>query len=335
MEKENLQKLQIAAKYLAFFAVGIGLFLLSYSFFSNTGYKGYDRYLVDAISNIQEVNDKCKDFTTANSIDKNKALKKLTDINSDLNAIKNDLVDNPPTEDNINYNSLLKGLDSNILILQQIEAMLNNPTGKDIEKAATDLQSYEDTTNNYYSLLSLKKLNFSIGKQLSLTINNVINYCLTSSNLRKEAEIKVDQYSDFIKKLDELNSLFTNNKVDYYPEVLKARKNGISYELIISSIDKTIIIGENIKTSLSDMIVPNDASPIYNQFKATIDNYNDYLKNIKYSIATESVHNNKKDAKEDFLDSLHVTSKKLYSEVEVKHKSFQKEYDKFKKGKLN
>jgi hypothetical protein len=335
MEKENLQKLQIAAKYLAFFAVGIGLFLLSYSFFSKTGYEGYDRYLVNSISKIQETNDECKDFTTSNSIDKNKAQKNLVNINSDLNAIRNDLINNPPVDNDNNYNNLLKGIESNILILQQIEAMLNNPTGKDIEKAAKDLKSYEETTNNYYSLLSIKKIDFSIGKQLSLTIENTINYCLTSSNLRKEAEIKVDQYSNFISSLDDLNSLFTNAKTDYYPDAIRARKNELSYELVISNIDKTILTIENAISALNDMIVPNEASSIYDIFKATVSNYENYLQNIKYSIATESVHNYKGTAKEDFLDSLYVNSKKLFSEVEVNHRDFLKEYGKFKKDKFN
>lgn len=335
MEKVNLEKLQIAAKYLAFFAIGIGLFLLSYSIFTKTGYKGYDKYLVDTISSIQEINDKCKDFTTTNSVDKDKALKKLTKVNSDLNAVKNNLIENPPSESNNNYNNLVKGLESNILILQQIEAMLNNPTGKDIEKAAKNLKTYEDTTNNYYSLISIKKINFSIGRQLSLTIENTINYCLTSSNLRKEAEIKVDQYSNFIIKLDELNLLFSNGKKDYYPEALKGRKSQLSYELILSDIDKTISSTESIRISLDAMIVPNECSTVYDKFRATTSTYNDYLQNIKYSIATENVHNSRGASSDDFLDSLYTTSKKLFSEVEVNHKDFLKEYEKFKKSKLS
>lgn len=333
MKTENLQKLQLGVKYLAFFTVAVGLFLLSYSFFSKTAYKGYDRYLVNTISQIQKINDRCKDFTTSDSIEKEKAIKKLPTINSDLNAVRNDLIEKKPEENNENYNNLLKGVENNILIIQQLEAMVNNPMGKDIDKASENLKIYEDTANNYYSLLSIKNINFSIGKQLSLTLDNTINFCRTSNNLLKQAEIKVDQNSSFVTKIDELNSLFQKNKIDYYPEALKARKNQISYELIISSIDKTILEIENIKAALDGMVVPNGTSELYKVFNTAVDEYYDYLKNTKYAIATESVHNLKGDAKEEFLDTLYVDSKKVFSEVEVKHKSFLKEYEKFKKNK--
>lgn len=333
MKTENLQKLQLGVKYLAFFTVAIGLFLLSYSFFSKTAYKGYDRYLVNKISEIQKINDKSKDFTSEDSIDKDKAVKKLPSINSDLNAVRNDLTSKAPEESNENYDNLVKGLESNILIIQQLEAMVNNPMGKDIDKASENLKNYADTTNNYYSLINIKNINFSIGKQLSLALDNTIKYCRTSNNLLKQAEIKVDQYSSFITKIDELNTLFQNNKVDYYPEALKARKNQVSYELTISNIDRNITTFETIKKSLEGMVIPNDTLELYRSFNAVIDQYYDYLKNTKYALATESVHNINGDAKEEFLDTLYVNSKKLYSEVAVKHKGFLKDYEKFKKSK--
>lgn len=333
MNTENLPKLQSTAKYLAFCAVAIGLFLISYNFFSKNTYKGYDKFLVSNISKIQEINDECRYFNTSDSIDKNKALKKIPSISYDLSNIKNTLSEKPPADLNDNYNNLLKGLENNILIIQQAEAMLNNPTGKDIEQASKNLVSYKDTANNYYSLISIKNINFSTGSNLNQTVENTINYCLTSNNLKKGVEIKVEQYNGLVAKIEELNKTFQDNKVDYYPEAMKARKGIISYELIISNIDRGILILENLKSSLNEIIVPNDGLSIYRKFKGVLDTYDNYLKNIKYSIATESVHNSKGNAKEDFLDSLYITSKELFSEVEVNHKEFLIQYDKFKKSK--
>lgn len=331
MNNETLQKLQIVAKYLAYVVVAIALFFLSYNFFSKTSYSGYDKVLVNNISKIQKINDRCKDFTTSNSIDKEKALKKITAINSDLTAIKNDLTANPPTDNsNKNYVNLLKGLDSNILIIQQIEAMLNNPSGKDIEKAGRSLISYKETANNHYSLISLKNINFSIGRQLTTTIDNTLNYCLSSNNLKRGTEIKLEQLNGFITELDELSKHFENYKIDYYPEALKARSKEKSYELIISDIDKTITSLNNLRNSLDGMVIPNDGLTLYNEFKTIINTYLDYLNNIKYSIATENVKNSNENSSEDLLESLYITPRKLFSEVEVSYKNFLEKYNKFK-----
>jgi len=208
--------------------------------------------------------------------------------------------------------------------------MLNNPSGKDIEKAGRSLISYKETANNHYCLISLKNINFSIGRQLTTTIDNTLNYCLSSNNLKRGTEIKLEQLNGFITELDELSKYFESNKIDYYPEALKGRSKEKSYELIISDIDKTIASLENLKNSLDGMVVPNDGLTLFNEFKTIVNTYKDYLNNIKYSIATENVKNSNGNSSEDLLESLYITPRKLFSEVEVSYKNFLEKYNKFK-----
>jgi len=83
----------------------------------------------------------------------------------------------------------------------------------------------------------------------------------------------------------------------------------------------------SVQNVLSQMSIPDDSSSLYKDFTEVVSSYNDYLYEIKYAILTEKVRRDSKDVKEDFMDSLYVSSNETYDKIEKMYKNFTKEYN--------
>ncbi|MEG1256699.1 hypothetical protein [Clostridium sp.] len=330
MSGENFKINNMMIKYLYFFIIGICLFFISYSLFSKFPSNKEEKYLYNTINSISKVNNKAKTFLDNNSLNIDKALKILPEMKTDLTDISSHLNSSIYIKDNDssdNYSNLIKGLNENILIIEQLEAMLQNPYGSDIELAANNLKTFRDTSENYYSLISYKDSTYNLGVSLHSVINLTIDYCISSNNLKKISELKIAESIKFMDTLNELVISLDSLKCDYYEKVLECRSGKITYELLISNINDTSLKLNAVKNVLSQMSIPNNFSSIYNNFSETVNLYNDYIFEIKYAIVTEKVRRENEDIKDDFMDSLYISSNKTYSDMEVKYKKFIKEYN--------
>ncbi|MEG0308321.1 MAG: hypothetical protein RR636_10280 [Clostridium sp.] len=330
MIRENFKINNVVVKYLCFFIVGICLFFISYSFFNQFSSSKGKRVLYNTINSISKVNNKSKSFLDNNSLDIDTALKILPQMSDDLINISSNLNSSKYIADNYNtndYTNLIKGLSENILIIDQLNAMLNNPYGSDIELAANNLKNFRDTTTNYYSLISYKNSIFDLGLSLNSAIDLSIDYCMSSNNLRKISEMKLAESTKFISTLGELVISLENLKCDYYSKVLECRSGNLTYELLISNLNDTLLKLNSVKSVLSQMTIPDRFSSIYDDFLEIITIYNNYLLDVKYAIVTENVRRSNKDIKKDFMDSLYISSNKIYSDMEVKYKKFINEYN--------
>lgn len=320
----------IVMKYLCFFIIGIILFFMSYGFFSKFSFNKEERYISNTMKSIWKVNNSCK-ILIDNNIDVEKALSVLTKMKADLIDISIDLNSNPSAKEVIspeNYENLSKGLNENILIIEQLEAMLKNPNGSDIQLAANNLKAFRDATENYYDLIKLKKdYNYDLGVPMYSVIDSTIDYCISSNNLKKISDLKSADITKFIHTLRELVISLDSLKYNFYEDVLKCRSGNMTYELLISNIDDTSKKLASVQNILSQMSIPDDFSSLYKDFTEVVSSYNDYLYEIKYAILTEKVRRDSKDVKEDFMDSLYVSSNETYDKIEKMYKNFTKEYN--------
>jgi hypothetical protein len=321
----------IVIKYLCFFIIGIILFFMSYGFFSKFSFNKEERYISNTMKSIWKANNKSKILIDNNNIDVEKALNVLPQMKADLIDISIDLNSNPSVKEAIspdNYENLSKGLNENILIIEQLEAMLKNPYGSDIQLAADNLKAFRDTTENYYDLIKLKRdYNYDLGVPMYSVIDSTIDYCISSNNSKKISDLKSAEITKFIDTLRELVISLDSLKYNFYEDVLKCRSGNMTYELLISNIDDTSKKLASVQNILSQMSIPDNFSLLYKDFSEIVTLYNDYLYEIKYAILTEKVRRDSKDVREDFMDSLYVSSNKTYDNIEKMYKNFTKEYN--------
>ncbi len=333
MRKINLKIENKRTKGVAIAIAVLVLFFISYSIFSIFSPTKEQMYLNDLMDNIKDINNECKGFLDNSTINVEKALKTIPKMKEALYSIALN-AGNSKYANKVNYANdylnLSKGLNENILLLDQLSAMLSNPYGKDLELAGENLKIYRDSSENYYNLIGYKNSTFSLGNPMHTMINKTLDYCISSNNVKKIEEIKAAEAEIFISKLNELTISMDKLIVNYYEKVMDCRTNKMTYELLISKLDDTISKIDSVKTILNQMSIPNEFLPLYNKFSEVVNLYSKYTFDVKYAIVTESVRRDKSDITEDYMDSLYESSSKTYEDVQKKYKNFSKEYNKFK-----
>lgn len=326
MNIEIKDKKQVFLNYLVIVVAAISLFCFSYNFFKERTIDSQVNYIDNALKEINTINDRCNDFIVKDSINVNKSLKIIPEMVNELNKIKDDI--NIQEYDPEKLDSLRNGVENNILMYIQMEAMLKNPAGNDIEKAAKNLKTYYTIASNYYSIFSENAI--SILKSSFFAIDNITNYCLSAFNSTREKEVNDDQNTLFINAMDNISSYYDNLKVDFSPLSLKARNNIITYELAISDIDNQITSLKTLKDSLKNISVPNNGLKSYEELDASMEEYYNYLQNFKYSLSMEKVHAKNEKTDSDFYESLYITPKKHLSSAETHYSKFKSFYKKLK-----
>lgn len=329
----NLKLDKKVSKVIAVVIAIILLFLASYSLFSFFSPTKEQMYLNDLMDSIDDTNNQSKSFIDDSNLNIEKALKTLPKMRENLYSIAIDIGNSKYSYEpkySQSFSSLSKGLNENILLLDQLYAMLSNPFGKDLELAGESLKIYRDSSETYYNLIEYKNSTFSLSSSLKLLVDETLDYCISSNNAKKIEEIKATEAKIFLSKLNELIISMDKLMVNYYDKVMDCRTNKMTYELLISKLDDTISKMDSVKNVLSQMTIPNEFVSLYNSFSEVVNLYNKYVFDVKYAIVTESVRREKPDITEDYMDSLYESSSKTYENLQKKYKNFTKEYNKFK-----
>lgn len=333
MRKINLKFDNKVAKGIAIAIAVLVLFFISYGIFSIFSPTKEQMYLNNLMDNIKDINNECKSFLDNSTINVENALKTLPKMREALYSTALNAGNNKYSNEAkyaTTFLNLSKGLNENILLLDQLSAMLSNPYGKDLDMAGENLKIYRDAAENYYNLIEYKNSTFSLGIPMHTIINETLDYCISSNNAKKIEEIKTAEADRFISKVNELTISMDKLMIDYYEKVMDCRTNKMTYELLISKLDDTISKMDSVKSILNQMSIPNEFLPLYNDFSEVVNLYSKYVFDVKYAIVTESVRRDKADITEDYMDSLYKSSSKTYEDVQKKYKNFTKEYNKLK-----
>lgn len=321
---------KLPLKLISIIAVVLCILLIFFKIFPNPLPFNRVSYLEKSMNSILEINNSSKEFLDSSSLNVKKALEVLPKMKGDLMNISieinsTDRKKTPDIEENLTL--LSKGLSENILVIEQLEAMLQNPNGNDINLAADNLKVYRDTADSYYGLLSLNEDNYNLGTPLYTTINAALDYCISINNEKKIAELKTIENNNFFNSINDLIISMDNLIINYYDNVADCRNSKKTYELLIAEINTNSSKLQSVKDVLSKLSVPDDFHSIYNDFSEIVNLYSDYLYNFKYNVATEKVLRKNEGTSEETINSLYESSNKALTEIEKKYKKFTKAYN--------
>lgn len=321
---------KLPLKLISIIAVVLCILLIFFKIFPNPLPFTRVSYLEKSMNSILEINNSSKEFLDSSSLNVKKALEVLPKMKGDLMNISIEInsTDRKKTPDIEEKLTLLsKGLSENILVIEQLEAMLQNPNGNDINLAADNLKVYRDTADSYYGLLSLNEDNYNLGTPLYTTINAALDYCISINNEKKIAELKTIENNNFFNSINDLIISMDNLIINYYDNVADCRNSKKTYELLIAEINTNSSKLQSVKDVLSKLSVPDDFHSIYNDFSEIVNLYSDYLYNFKYNVATEKVLRKNAGTSEETINSLYESSNKALTEIEKKYKKFTKAYN--------
>lgn len=282
----------------------------------------------NTLNRISSINNRSSEFLNNSSIDIEKALKILPVMKEELIEVSTDINSQSYTseKDTEALEIIQKGLSQNIMVLEQLEGLLNNPTGSDVNIACDNLKIYRDTTDSYYSIICSENSNFNLGTPMYSAINAAIDYCISSSNKNKLSEIKNQQNETFINEFSDLVISLNTLKTDFSGKINDYRNNKITYELLLSSINNCNDKITSVKSVMSSINIPDDFTSIFYDFSEIVNLYSDYLFNLKYNFITENVRRSKGDIDKDFLNSLYKSSDDILKTFNIKYTSFTNKY---------
>ncbi|MPQ33668.1 hypothetical protein E4V42_19845 [Clostridium estertheticum] len=313
--------------FLSTILLSIGIFLIChYSSITNV-YSSYKTTLITNINGINDVNKNVSQFNSNKTIDVDYAKKQLPKIINDLSVFKANLSNSQPTtkykKDNDNLKS---GLDKNLLIYRQTLAILNNPSGNDVETSMENLKTFRNDCINFYSLIDVHNASISLPK-ISLTfIDNILDYSDTAVMIKKETVLKSRQNQEFISDIDGLSTDFLNIKSNLYSYTIKVRKKEMSYYNLSKLVDDDFSKLNNLKSTFKILTVPTSAIPTYESFKILLDKYESYLSDFKIAMTNENSKTSNASITPKVLESLYTSSNTLFNDVETSHANYIKSY---------
>ena len=313
--------------FLSIIMASIGIFLASYYSSINKVYDSYESILVTSINGINEINKDIAQFNSNQTIDVDYAKEQLPKIIKDLSNLREGLENSKPSSKyKKDYENLTSGLDKNLLIYRQTLGILNNPSGRDVELAMANLKAYRNDCMNFYSLIDINNIKISLPATSLTFIDNVLNYSYNALRIRKETDIKSQQNMEFINKIDDLSTSFTDTKVNFYSYVIRIRKKESSYDSLLSMVNGNFTKLTEIQTNFKSLSIPPSAIPTYEAFKALLDAYESYLRDFKLALTSEKVQSLSAAVDSSTLDALYTYSNARFVEVETYYSDFIKVY---------
>jgi len=317
--------------FLSIIMTSIGIFLASYYSSINKAYDSYESILATNINGINEINTNVAQFNSNQIIDVEYAKEQLPLIIKDLTTLRNGLVSvEPSSKYKKDYENLKSGIDKNLLIYRQTLAILNNPSGGDVETSMSNLKIYRNDCMDFYSLVNINNLKIELPKTSLAFIENVLNYSSSAVMIRKETNIKLQQNQEFINKIDDLSRAFLNTKTNYFSSALKARNKELSYDALLSEVENNFIKLSAIQTSFKGLSIPPTAISTYEAFKNLLSIQENYLRDFKLALSSEKVQILSAVVDSSTLDALYTSSNAAFIEVEKSYNYFLKAFTELK-----
>lgn len=312
-------------------AIIAGVFYGTYYFIVNKSLGTYEKSIKTEIDNINKINSSITAFNKENSIDPDKIKKELPSKVDSLLKEKDKISAINPTEKYSKaHASLLEGLNSNILMYKQVQAIFANSQSKDVANALEDLKKYKNNCVQAYSLVSIKNTAASFPADASTTMETIISYFTDMVKVNRDNDIKQSVNLEFMNNMDAILSKLTAVKVDLSANVANVRAGSGSYDDVLSQVDLSYDKLQEIQKTFSNITIPQKASSTYKIFKNMLDNYDEYLKNFKYALTIEKEEASKGKPSQDFLNSIYATSSSNLQQGDKSYNDFMKLYTDFK-----
>jgi len=327
--------LKILGLTIGCFALAAAVFCITYYSFVDKSHNAYEGPIKKCISDVSKVNDSTSSLIKNNNLNEELAKKELVNKIDTLTKIKKSITNMIPTEKyNMSHNSLLSGLENNIMVFRQINEIVKNPQAKDIEKALEDLKKYETDCKTFYSQVSIDGCKISLGDICSKFVKNTYAYGSHQVSIRKGNEVLASQNLEFINSLDSIATSFSSLKTDLYTDVINGRSS--SFDSVISTIDKNKEAISLIRQDFDKLSIPAKAVDVYKSLNTLIDNYDAYIQSINYAVNVEK--QDKEDSKsltQADLDQLYNSANTKFTEINDEYESFIKLFADYKEQNSN
>lgn len=328
LERKKNKTVIIILSVLAFLLLISGVFYSSYYLSIGKSLNSYEESTKTSVDKINDINNSTESYIIGQTIDPEKIRKELPSKIDEMVKIKDTLQGNIPNEKyRADQDNLLKGIDNNILIFRQINLILSNPNGKDIEKAGADLINYKDECNKYYSLVSFKKIKPLINKTNTL-VDNTSSYVNEIVRVQRDNEIIQKQNMEFVNNMEGIIAEFLPIKIDFSSQLIAARTQKSNLDNVISSINKNSASLEKLSDAFSNITVPSKAISCYKAFNKSIDDYNNYMQSFIYSINNEKLAGDNISSSK--IDELYAAPTSKFNDVVKDYSDFLKAYSDFK-----
>lgn len=331
MNKKNNSVVMIIIGILAFVLLASGVFYGTYYFIINKSSNSYEKEVKAVIDKINEVNSSVSSLLNGQAIDSVKARTELSP-KIDVLSKQKELLDNMTATDKYkkDHENLINGISNNMLIFRQIDAIIKNPNGKDLEKAGEDLIKYKDKAVQNYSLVNIK--NFKVG--LTDSGNKLVEYTSICVNelvkLNRDNEITQSKNQDYINSLDALLAKFTPINIDYSAEMSKVRDAKGNTDNIVALAEKNRDDLSSIKQEFASLTVPSKAVGSYKIFSNILESFDNYLQSFVYSANNEKLAGNALSS--DKLKELYAEPVSKFSSITKNYNDFIKAYNEFRQS---
>lgn len=312
-----------------------GVFYGTYYYIINKSFRAYEKSIKSEIDKINKINLSITSFNKDKSIDPDKIKKELP-AKVDLLLKEKEVISriNPAGKYTKAKEGLLNGLNSNILMYKQVQAIFANPQSKDVGNALEDLKKYKSNCIQSYSLVNIKNVQASFPSDASDTMDKIISYFTDMVKLNRDNDIKQSVNLEFMNNMDGIMSKLAAIKIDLSSNVAKVRTGSGSYDEVLALVDKNYDQLQEIEKSYSNVTIPQKATATYKLFKKVLDSYDAYLNSFKFAVTTEKQETAKGTPSKEFLDSLYASSSNSLQEGDKAYNDFIKLYSDFKNNNI-
>ncbi|MCY6483446.1 hypothetical protein OW763_03620 [Clostridium aestuarii] len=330
MKKLNTKALTKLSLIVAVTLIGIGVFYGTYYFFISKSYTSYEKTIKAEITNINKINGSAYLFTKGQTIDDKKIISDTSSLTSSLNTSKEKLEKlTVPDKYNDDNKNLLLGLKNNISMYKQIAIICKNVESLKLDESLIDLQKYRDDCMNYYSLVSIRDIKMTLPNECLDFINNTTYFTQKQIRTNINTEISASQNRDFLNSFDNLLDKFNSINKNFLLDIKNARKNIDGLDAVLNSLDTYEDNLDNIKNTLSSLTIPNDATPLYKAFTVVLNDYDEYIQTLKYSVKTEKLTSINGVTDEKSLEKLYETPNEKFKTLNSDYKNLMKIYSEF------
>ena len=331
MKRKKNKNLIIILSVLAFAIIISVVFYGTYYLSIGKSLNSYENAVKVYVDKINQINLSTEVFIVGQTIDPAKIRKDLPLKIDELSKIKENLEEIIPVEKyKSDHDNLINGIDKNILIFRQINLILSNPNGNDLDKAGAALIKYKDDCYKYYSLIKLKNIKPSINNKINNLVDNTSSYVNELVRLKRDNEIIQNQNLDFVDSMENIIAKFIPIKIDFSDEILTARSNNSNFNEVITAINKNKANLDKLSQDFSNVTVPSKAISCYKAFNTSLEEYNNYLESLIYSINNEKLSQNNLNSSK--ITELYASPTSKYNNVIKDYSDFLKAYSDFKNG---
>jgi hypothetical protein len=334
LKQKNNKAVMTIIWTLAFILLASGIFYGTYYLIINKSSTSYESDIKAIVTKINEVNNSTSDLLKGQTIDLEKIKKEMPDKIDTLSKQKEELSSMATTDTyKKNHDNLISGVDKNILIYRQIDAIVRNPQGKDVGKAGEDLQKFKDQALDSYALVNIKNIKIALPDSSLKLVDYTSNYVYELVKLNRDKEISQNQNLEFINSLDALILKFSTINIDLAAQMSKVRNEKGNMDNVTALANKNEDELSIILQEFSSLTVPSKAVNCYKLFKTTLENFDNYLESFIYSANNEKLAGS--DLTAEKIKEIYAEPNSRFSNITKGYNSFLKAYSEFREAAIN